>query len=190
MSQDPFQALYSGIGGAPLLHLTTIESIYPTVCNICMDVKPLLFLFSLFLAGGSSTIASLLPAKTLAIGGDTRPDQSGVPALFDFSTWQGATPRTPFFRRYGKGLSRVPYRNYVFFWNLFGFFIMAEGDAENPITIIRCNLWSIYWVSGRVCLFGVPHIGRRIHLGLLFPCLICMLKDSVPDGLLKRSNFV
>ena len=32
MSQDPFQALYSGIGGAPLLHLTTIESIYPTVC--------------------------------------------------------------------------------------------------------------------------------------------------------------
>ena len=30
MSQDPFQALYSGIGGA--LHLTTIESIYPTVC--------------------------------------------------------------------------------------------------------------------------------------------------------------
>ena len=115
MSQDPFQALYSGIGGAPLLHLTTIESIYPTVCNICMDVKPLLFLFSLFLAGGSSTIASLLPAKTLAIGGDTRPDQSGVPALFDFSTWQGATPRTPFFRRYGKGLSRVPYRNYVFF---------------------------------------------------------------------------
>ena len=47
-----------------------------------MDVKPILFLFSLFLAGGSSTIASLLPAKTLAIGGDTRPDQSGVPALF------------------------------------------------------------------------------------------------------------
>ena len=32
MSQDPFQALYSGIGGALLLHLTTIESIYPTVC--------------------------------------------------------------------------------------------------------------------------------------------------------------
>ena len=31
MSQDPFQALYSGIGGALLLHLTTIESIYPTV---------------------------------------------------------------------------------------------------------------------------------------------------------------
>ena len=30
MSQDPFQALYSGIGGALLLHLTTIESIYPT----------------------------------------------------------------------------------------------------------------------------------------------------------------
>ena len=35
-------------------------------------------------AGGSSTIASLLPTKTLAIGGDTRPDQSGVPADFRF----------------------------------------------------------------------------------------------------------
>ena len=40
MSQDPFQALYSGIGGAPLLHLTTIESIYPTVCvcGVCVCV--------------------------------------------------------------------------------------------------------------------------------------------------------
>ena len=37
MSQDPFQALYSGIGGALLLHLTTIESIYPTVC-VCVRV--------------------------------------------------------------------------------------------------------------------------------------------------------
>ena len=48
-------------------------------------------------AGGSSTIASLLPTKTLAIGGDTRPDQSGVPATFrsEFSLWQGAKPRTP-----------------------------------------------------------------------------------------------
>ena len=32
-------------------------------------------------AGGRSTIASLLPTKTLATGGDTRPDQSGVPAV-------------------------------------------------------------------------------------------------------------
>ena len=48
-------------------------------------------------AGGSSTIASLLPTKTLAIGGDTRPDQSGVPANFrsEFSSWHGAKPRTP-----------------------------------------------------------------------------------------------
>ena len=44
-------------------------------------------------AGGSSTIASLLPTKTLAIGGDTRPDQSGVPAIFHCD---------------GKGLSQVP----------------------------------------------------------------------------------
>ena len=33
-----------------------------------------------FLAGGRSAIASLLLTKTLAIGGVTRPDQSGVPA--------------------------------------------------------------------------------------------------------------
>ena len=46
-----------------------------------------------FHAGGSSTIASLLPTKTLAIGGDTRPDQSGVPAIFHCD---------------GKGLSQVP----------------------------------------------------------------------------------
>ena len=41
MSQDPFQALYSGIGGALLLHLTTIESIYPTlcVCEFCVCVS-------------------------------------------------------------------------------------------------------------------------------------------------------
>ena len=44
-------------------------------------------------AGGSSTIASLLPTKALAIGGDTRPDQSGVPAIFHCD---------------GKGLSQEP----------------------------------------------------------------------------------
>ena len=33
-------------------------------------------------------------------------------------------------------------------------------------------------------------LSRLIHLGLLFSWLICTLKDSVPDGCLKRSNFV
>ena len=32
-------------------------------------------------AGGRSAIASLLPTKTLAIGSETRPDPSGVPAF-------------------------------------------------------------------------------------------------------------
>ena len=32
-------------------------------------------------AGGRSAIASLLPTKTLAIGSETRPDQSGAPAF-------------------------------------------------------------------------------------------------------------
>ena len=36
---------------------------------------------SMLEAGGSSTIARRVPRKTLAIGGDTRPDQSGVPAV-------------------------------------------------------------------------------------------------------------
>ena len=36
-----------------------------------------------FTAGGSSTIASLLPTKTLAFGGDIWPDQPDVPAFFN-----------------------------------------------------------------------------------------------------------
>ena len=48
-----------------------------------------------FTAGGSSTIASLLPTKTLAFGGDIWPDQPDVPAyLVSFSSWQRAKPRT------------------------------------------------------------------------------------------------
>ena len=39
-------------------------------------------------AGGRSTIASLLPT-TLATGGDTRPDQSGVPAALPESIPRG-----------------------------------------------------------------------------------------------------
>ena len=40
------------------------------------------FLFRAFykFAGGRSVMASLLPTKTLTIGGDTRLGQSGVPA--------------------------------------------------------------------------------------------------------------
>ena len=70
---------------------------YPTAVG-CVCVKHLnRCKTSIRSAGGSSTIASLLPTKTLAIGGDTRPDQSGVPANFRsvFSSWQGAKPRTP-----------------------------------------------------------------------------------------------
>ena len=109
-----------------------------------IDVKPLLFSFFFLLAGGSSTIASLLPTKTLAIGGDTRPDQSGVSALFVLPTWHGAKPRTqqqkfwfytvvaiwdflwrrfqPYlhsiFHGHGKGLSQEPYSNYFLFQGL------------------------------------------------------------------------
>ena len=71
---------------------------YVYVCVNCVCVTHLhrcktsmSYLF--FHAGGSSTIASLLPTKTLAIGGDTRPDQSGVPAIFHCD---------------GKGLSQAP----------------------------------------------------------------------------------
>ena len=60
--------------------------------TIWIDVK---LLVVGFIAGGSSTIASLLPTKTLAFGGDIWPDQPDVPAyLVYFSTWQRAKPRT------------------------------------------------------------------------------------------------
>ena len=42
-----------------------------------------------FFAGGRGTIASPLPTKTLATGGDTRPDQSGVPAVLPESIPRG-----------------------------------------------------------------------------------------------------
>ena len=52
--------------------------------------------FPLHSAGGSSTHCMSTANEDLAIGGDTRPDQSGVPAIFQFDS------------DHGKGLSRVP----------------------------------------------------------------------------------
>ena len=60
-------------------------------------LKPRNFFRSTVPAGGSSTIASLLPTKTLAFGGDIWPDQPDVPAFFNlpfFRRWQPAKPRT------------------------------------------------------------------------------------------------
>ena len=76
----------------------------------------------IFLAGGSSTIASLLPTKTLAIGGDTRPDQSGVPAIFR---------SVPY---HGKGLSREPRLRFFIcivaaIWNFFLFYDFQVFDV-------------------------------------------------------------
>ena len=47
--------------------------------------------------GVPGIIASLALTKTLAIGGDTRPDQSGVPAIFHCD---------------GKGLSQEPQQHF------------------------------------------------------------------------------
>ena len=52
--------------------------------RLCVCVPPWTKGFSTTFApqaGGRSAIASLLPTKTLAIGSETRPDQSGVPAF-------------------------------------------------------------------------------------------------------------
>ena len=91
------------------------------VCNIWIDVKLPSFSFffpsSPFLnnAGGSSTIASLLPTKTLAIGGDTRPDQSGVPATFHCD---------------GKGLSQVPQLHHYFHvYTVAAYSILFDDDS-------------------------------------------------------------
>ena len=90
------------------------------VCTIWTDEKFLSALrYLCHHAGGSSTIASLLPTKTLAIGGDTRPDQPGVPALFVLPTRQGAKPRTP-----TAELSLTSFSNY--------FYMVLSGYGEEP----------------------------------------------------------
>ena len=83
--------------------------------------------FPLHSAGGSSTIASLLPTKTLAIGGDTRPDQSGVPAIFQFDSY------------HGKGLSRVPQPRFfscivaaIWYFIILFYFRRGTGLSREP----------------------------------------------------------
>ena len=68
------------------------------------NIVKLLFVISLNQAGGSSTTASPLPTKTLAIGADTRPDQSGVPALiFTAMAWgQAKNPAMIHFLRFAR----------------------------------------------------------------------------------------
>ena len=60
--------------------------IYVCVCvHPCAEGFATTFTFTtVSQAGGRSAIASLLPTKTLAIGSETRPDQSGVPATLNF----------------------------------------------------------------------------------------------------------
>ena len=55
---------------------------YPTAVG-CVCVYHLNRCKTSNIAGGSSTIASLLPTKTLAFGGDIWPDQPDVPAFFN-----------------------------------------------------------------------------------------------------------
>ena len=68
------------------------------------NIVKLLFVISLNQAGGSSTTASPLPTKILAIGADTRPDQSGVPALiFTAMAWgQAKNPAMIHFLRFAR----------------------------------------------------------------------------------------
>ena len=57
--------------------------------SVCVSTSVTKSSFSFFHlhAGGRSAIASLLPTKTLAIGSETRPDQSGVPASNTLTQW-------------------------------------------------------------------------------------------------------
>ena len=115
-----------------------------------------------------------------------------------------ASTHIPLFCNHGvwvaKGLSREPQNNHFFFDDILHMvpailFWNSEGLSQEPYRD-DCHGLRFIWrylfdgIYGRDCLLGVPSIGRLIHLGLLFSWLICTFKDSVPDGLLKRSNFV
>ena len=87
---------------------------------------------------------------------------------------------------HGKGLSREPQPRWILFrWHGKG---VSREPWETTYPFATFDFWD--YCHGIVCLLGVPSIGRLIHLGFLFSWLICTFKDSVPDGSLKRSNFV
>ena len=91
---------------------------------------------------------------------------------------------------YGKGLSQEPQQHLHVYtvaaiWTFFGCYFT---HGQQWWLRIPLRFWDC--CHGIVCLLGVPSIGRLIHLGLLFSWLICTLQGSVPDGSLKRSNFV
>ena len=81
-----------------------------------------------FHAGGSSTIASLLPTKTLAIGGDTRPDQSGAPA--NLQKWEEAQPKN----LHAVQLTISIFCTVVAIWNYFGLFRLAQLHQNIPLS--------------------------------------------------------
>ena len=143
------------LGGVSNGHAKTIWCVCVTSEQYRIDVKPLLFSFFFLLAGGSSTIASLLPTKTLAIGGDTRPDQSGVSALFVLPTWHGAKPRTQQQKFWFYTVVAI----WDFLWRRFQpylhsiFTVMAKGSAKNPTAII---FYFRDFVFGWFVVFGIP----------------------------------
>ena len=79
-----------------------------------------------------------------------------------------------------------------FFWG--GTYSFSSSwQRAKPRTLQRlipvfCDVFD--GVSGIVCPLGVPRIGRLILLSIVFLTNFARLKDSVPDGSLKRSNFV
>ena len=115
------------------------------VCNICIDVKPHLFLSSLLLAGGCRAQWKLHPTKLCTCAGSSLINSVYLQYIF---VRRGAKPRTPtntigFFTRlsqpeifidflfnvicmvfysHGEGLSREPYRDYS---SCFGTYLMA-----------------------------------------------------------------
>ena len=114
-------------------------------CNICIDVKPHLFLSSLLLAGGCRAQWKLHPTKLCTCAGSSLINSVYLQYIF---VRRGAKPRTPtntigFFTRlsqpeifidflfnvicmvfysHGEGLSREPYRDYS---SCFGTYLMA-----------------------------------------------------------------
>ena len=164
------------------------------------------------MAGGSGPLMSPLPTKLLMGWEDIGTDHPDVPAEFYIYDAYGKglsqePQKTIGFlhgclnlvfilpHRHGEGLSREPYRDnfYLFIWDLFFFNVMARAKPRTLTVQFSLVYWFrdlLYCGSGLDSLFRVHPLTRMFFLWLLFSCLICMWEDSVPDGSLKRSNFV
>jgi hypothetical protein len=167
-----------------------------------MYIKPLLFLFFLSFLFSLSSVSMVL--YICRAGGARDHCKSGtnkdtlpwsviserdafltyLPIHISFLQWPGAKAEKP--------------NNNLFLFDICSYMVhvvfseMAKGWAENPDMVIYLTFWNL--VLSALDIFGWPSLysrstTRRSTLGQ-FSSLVACEKDSVPDGSLKRSNFV